>query len=172
VLMKIICAVILHCVSYTFCCADDSDEHSSILQCRQLRAAVDRREPELTCSVVIYGLHCDSNDDNNSLSSTKNEDDYRISTSISKLNLHETSVGTTDDRGNVSTDQSSFLLYVQQQSNKYCIRSPDHDSNSLNYSNYDVFDSELNDLLTCPFGFTCKSNQFVDSSSPILFKDI
>ena len=165
------------CALYTVCCADISDDHCSTPQYRQLGAAVDSCETELTYSLVTYGHYCDADDaDNNSLSSKENEDDCSIIASISELNLCETSDGKTGDRGNTRTEQFSYLLYGQQQSNNCCMHSPVHQSNWLNYSNYDVFDcsldSEQNDLLTYPFAFTYKSNQFVDSLSPVLFKDI
>ena len=97
---------------------------------------------------------------------------------MTELNLHETGAGGTADGGHVRTDQFPLLLCVQQQSNKCCLRSPVHESHCLNYSNCDVFDctldSEHNDLLTCPFGFSYrpKSNQLFDSMSPVLFNDM
>ena len=118
------------------------------------------------------GWYCDG--DNSCLNSKESEDD--CGTSISELSGDETSAERTDDGGHVRTDRSPFLMDMQQQLNKCCIRSPVHESNWLNYSNYDVFDcsldSEHNNFFTCPLGFTYKSNQLVDSLSPVLFKDV
>jgi len=143
-----------------------------------LSDVVDRRETELV-GLVACGRCCDSaDDDDNSFSSKENEDDCSIISSMTELNLHETGAGGTADGGHVRTDQFPLLLCVQQQSNKCCLRSPVHESHCLNYSNCDVFDctldSEHNDLLTCPFGFSYrpKSNQLFDSMSPVLFNDM
>jgi len=131
------------------------------------------------CNLFTYGWYRDSGvDDNNSLSSKESEDNCCISKSISELNVDETSAAKKGDRSTVGTYQFPFLLDMQQQLNKCCIgsRSPVHESNRLNYSNCDVFDcsldSEHNDLLTLPIGFTYKSNQSINSLSPVLFKDI
>lgn len=163
------------------CSADDTrDDSTSTPRCGQLADALGRCETELICNLFTCGWYRDSDvDDNSSLNSKENEDNCCIIKSISELNVDETSAAKKGDRSSVRTDQFPFLLDMQQQLNKCCIglRSPVHESNWLNYSNYDVFDcsldSEHNDLLTsCPFGFTYKSNQLIDSLSPVLFKDI